>query len=111
MSRTYRNGLEWRFYAHGEFFTYDEYWAIYDAHYRERGCKRYFGDPPPCHGWSQEDRRSKKCRDGKGHNGVQGSAPRWYKEIRRRRERSLVRQAIYHERDMPVFKNSDAWYW
>ena len=111
MSRTYRNGLVWGYKANRKVYTQDEYWIIYGEYCQNAGYRMYFGEPPPCHGWSHHDQSSKRCRDGKGNNGVQGSAPRWYKTVRRRRERRQVRQAIFHERDMPRFKNSDAWYW
>jgi hypothetical protein len=108
MSRTYRNGIEWRYLANGVYYTFDEYGEVIKEWAKKTGM-RPFSWQTPFGGWACVDIRSKRCRD--GNNGVMGSAPAWYQKIRRRRERRIARDCIHHERDIPRWKNSDDWYW
>lgn len=109
MSRTTRHGIEWKVLAGGVHYARAEYDALVDGwFYSHKGSN---WEHSPYRGWTSAGFYTSDCRDGKGHNGVMGSAPRWYKEIRRRKERRIVRECLYHGKDIPSVKKSDDWYW
>ena len=111
MSRTRRSGIEWLRVAGGEFYTWDQYDTLVEEYRKKHNNKHECFIRYPMWSWSLEGKHTKDCRDGKHHNGVMGSAPAWYKKLRRRRERRIVRECMHHGKEIPHKRKSDSWYW
>ena len=96
MSRTYRTVIECETYAHGQFWTYDQ-------------MKEAFGKDwwKVTIGWHYTYRTNRKARDNKPWN----KPDKLFKRMKRQGERARVRDAIYHDREMPIFPKSDQYDW
>jgi len=92
MSRTYRKKIDWDYYAHGRYWTWDEVKEL------PLGAT---------HGWHGHYRLLKKSRDKKAWD----KPPKAFKQMKRRQERARVKDAMAKDRELPRFRKSDAWEW
>jgi hypothetical protein len=96
MSRTYRTVIECECYAWGRFWTYEQE-------------KETFGDDwwKITYGWKPAYRENRVARDKKNWS----KPDKLFKRMKRQGERAKVRDALHHDREIPIFPKSDQFDW
>ena len=111
MARTYRKYPVYYYYANGIEYTSDQHSDIVDFEIKEfyKSKKNYwlFYRSVPSGSWYGFEKYNLKNRDHKPW----GKPIKWFKQMKRRKERAQIKNAIRNNKEVPLFKHSDQWDW